>query len=319
MKFIQSLIIGCILCVGFVLIPTQLFAQSGLSINFNPQYPKPSQSFTVSLSSFSTSIQTSLVRWEHEGELLREGVGLSQITFQTARDTSLSVTVTDRNGSVFTQNIPVTVSDVDVLWQVNNAYVPPFYKGKALPVEEAGVISVVAIPNRPERNSFLYRFQRNGVDVIGQGGLGKSSFDFSSSAFDNGNTISAVAQNLNGDIAISGFNVVNYAAPEVVFYERDSRLSTSLGRVIKNNHTVSGDSISLVAVPFFVSLLDINQDNLRMDWTVGSASTQVPGPKNQISVAITPGQRGIVPIELFVENTARIFEKGTVRLNLNFN
>lgn len=319
MKFIQSLIIGCILCVGFVLIPTQLFAQSGLSITLNPQYPKPSESFLVSVSSFSTSIQTSVVRWEHEGALVREGVGLSQITFQTAQDTSLSVTVTDKNESVFTQNIPITVSDVDVLWQVNNAYVPPFYKGKALPVEEAGVISVVAIPNRPERNSFLYRFQRNGVDVVGQGGLGKSSFDFSSSSFDNGNRVSAVAQNLNGDISVSGFNTIKYVAPEVVFYERDSRLGVSLEKVVKNNHTVSGESISIVAVPFFLSVLDLEQNVVKMEWTVGNSKTQAPGLKNQISVAITPGQRGIVPIELFVENTARIFEKGTVRLNLNFN
>lgn len=319
MKLIQGLITVCIVWGSFALGATQLFAQSSLSFVVNPQYPKPSESIVISLDSFFVNIQTSLVRWEHEGVILAEGIGRSQLTFQTTEDTNISVSVKTQDGATFSQLIPIVVSDVDVLWQANNSYVPPFYKGKALPTEESSVISVVAIPNRPERDSLLYRFQKNGVDVSGQGGLGKPSFSFSTSIFDEGNRVSALVQNITGTLSVAGSNVVNYVTPEVVFYERDTRLGTYLQKVVRNNHTVDKKTINIVATPFFLSTTDLEDESLVMEWSVNNRVTDVPGLKNQISVAIQEGQRGIVPLSFFVKNTNRIFEEGTIRLNLNFN
>lgn len=306
-----------LIAISFVLIPTQLFAQSTLSVNINPQYPRPGENIVISLDSYFNNIESSLIRWEKDGQLLREGVGLTQITFQTDQDAQLAVRV-ETSAGLITQAIPITVSEVDVLWQVSNSYVPPFYKGKALPTEESSAITAVAIPDRSDRGSLIYRWQKNGVNVAGEGGFGKPAFSFSTSVFDDGNFLRANVSDTSGSFSLSGSNSLNYVKPRVIFYEHDSRFGNLLGKVVKNNHTVSGDSITLVAIPYFLSTTNILDDVIEMKWSVRGQEVQNNSVKNRVSVAVNPGQSGIIPISLLIEHTARMFENGTINLNLNF-
>lgn len=307
----------CISTMLFVFGGTQLFAQSTLNVSLSPQFPRVGENLVVTIDSYVESITTSNIRWEQNGVFLKEGIGLNQISLQVVGDTELFVTITGES-NVISQRIPIVVSEIDVLWQVSNSYTPPFYKGKALPTEENSVITAVAIANRSERDSLIYRWQKNDSAVSGEGGVGKNSFSFTTSVFDDGNTLRANVSDSSGSLSMSGLNTVSYVSPEVVFYEYDFRLGTLLQKVIKNNHTVSGETISIVAVPFFLSTTNIFDDVISMKWSVRGQEVFQSPVKNRLNVSIQPGQKGVVPISLFVEHAARIFEKGTVNLNLNF-
>ena len=81
------------------------------------------------------------------------------------------------------ETIVIKPSVIVVLWQANNSYVPPFYKGKAMPSPDSE-IKVVALPQIKNSSGFVdpknmtYTWKKDYTNNPDGSGYGKNSFTY---------------------------------------------------------------------------------------------------------------------------------------------
>ncbi len=137
--------------------------QNDLSIYPSPRYPKANESVEIFIESYTTNLDQSSMDWRIDGKTDRRGVGIKSIIVPAGNVGSkktISVTVATKEGRIFEQNVTISISEVEILWEADT-YTPPFYKGKALYSPDAP-LSLLAIPTvpkgtRPETLTYLWK------------------------------------------------------------------------------------------------------------------------------------------------------------------
>ncbi len=316
-----------ILGVTLLLSPVFVLAQSTsvvLNISMSPSNPLAEQSVTVSVSSISFNIDLADIVWSIDGKILQSGTGKKSFNTK-APSAGKSVTVIAKitpKGSEKSLEKSIVIApggDVDLIWEVTDGYVPPFYRGKTLPIKESRIL-VTAIPNVKSSSGvvaqpqdFVYSWKKDGTVMSGQSGFSKQSVFFTNQILDNNNQISVVAS--NGVASVNGLITVTPFQPEIIFYQYDNSSGRALyQKAFSSNNTIGKSRMQIDVEPFFLSKNFKTNPAITIDWKLNGTLANA-GIKNILGVdASTPGT---FSVEAQYKDDSKLFRdlKNTIKFS----
>lgn len=317
-----------IFTIGILLFPSVLFSESQIliqeseiSFEMIPENPEPYEKVVINLYSYATDLDKAVISWLRNNESISSGIGKKSISVVSPGPNSsiiLDITIIPAGqSSAIRKNIVIGPSDMNILWEAVDGYVPPFYKGKALP-SRGGSIKVVSIPNTASITSNIgemdYTWKNNGVTVENTSGYNKNSYLFKNSLFSTEDqievSVSSVSNNYNSTrrITVPAYN------PSLIFYKKSPTDGILYNRGITTDFSLEEDQATFVASPY--NLATGNNDNLfDYTWYVNGEMVSTP-KKNEISIRPT-SRDGYVEIGLTIENLQELFQKVTNVFNVN--
>lgn len=304
-----------------VFLPMVIFAQQNFDVTLStsPEQALPYMPVTVSVDSVSIDLERATIVWSINGKTVKSGMGLKDVTFRAGKlgtTAVVAVTVATIDGGQFSASKTVYTTDADIVWEAYDSYVPPFYKGKALPADEAN-IKAVAIPSvngfgaTVKSKDFVYGWKRNYDAVAGASGAGKASFFFSLDYLNNKEKIGVDIGARSGTYSGVADADIVIVKPSINFYQKTTDGIIHFEKAINGGETLYGGSL-LYAAPFGMSPKNPTDQALTYEWTVGGDTIEPTTRKNTISVDLLRG--GV--LDLLITNTDSLFQEVTKRLTI---
>ncbi len=299
--------LSVVLMLGLACIPTASFAVSSSSINISvvPENPKPAQDVSISLQTYAADLDSAPISWFVNGKSAGSGTGRKSFSFKapaSGAETRVSVKIIFPDGE---NELSITVrpSNMVLLWQADDSYVPPFYKGKALPARESQ-IRVVAMPEVIKGGTFVnpksmtYSWKLDYQNEQDGSGYGKNYFIYTSDYLENTNNVSVVASTTDQLYSTEANVNISAAEPKIVFYRNDSKLGTLWENAIAENHRIEGDEV-IDAAPYFISPKNLFNPILQWGWYINESPVPVGSiVKNLLPVKVQDGASGSSKVHL---------------------
>ena len=240
----------------------------------NPADPGSYTHVTISLASDLVDLSRTDIEWSVNGKTPTGGTGartFSVTTGDSGTTTTISIVITDIDGTVINKTISITPNDLTVLWEATDSYVPPFYPGKKLP-SKGSLVRIAAIPNFANGSSSndptndVYTWSRNGDVVPAASGFGKDYFDFVQNPVVAGDSISVTVSDIANTESATRDADVSFFNPHVLFYGKN--IATGLESPLATSPLeLSNTTVALDAVPYYFSA-GKNPEVLNFSWTV---------------------------------------------------
>ncbi|MEI6581091.1 MAG: hypothetical protein WCO07_02885 [bacterium] len=291
-----------------------------IALSINPAYPNANSNVTATVSTYTTDLNSSKISWILDGNLSLEGIGKKTFSFTVGNSnskTTLEVKIETMSGAVLNKQMVITPTDIDMLYEAYDSYVPAFYKGKKLGAPESN-FKVVAIPNTRNLAGFIYNWKLDDTAKQNSSGYGKDFFTFKQSFLDKNNVVDVIVSDLFGKNIGSGTTIIKTNNPKIIFYEKDPALGTKWEKALGNEFRIGQGGIAIVAEPYFFSSKDINSTNLTFNWSINGEQTQTPAQKNLLAIKPEDGKSGNSNIKVVINNIKTLFQSVEGNLNVNF-
>jgi hypothetical protein len=289
-------------------------------VTTSPENPKPYDSVNISLESYATDLDKSLIEWKGGSKTFLKNTGAKDFSFKMGglgTQAILDVKIITEEGDTIQKRIVLTPTYIDMLWQATDSYVPPFYRGKALPAKE-GSVKIVALPaglGGIQTSNTTYTWKLNGETQQGQSGYKKNSFNFDLTTSELDDTVEVTSNttsgnNLaNGKIKISGIN------PFIIFYKKSPSDGILYNNALQKEIFMKEDDITLIAEPYFISDKNNTNDNV-YSWKINDSEVETPAKRNILTIRPT-ARGGYAKINLDIENTLKLFQKVGQQLTID--
>ena len=290
-------------------------------LTINPQYPKADEDATASLSSHNTDLDKANISWTLNGKLSIQSVGQKSFSFKvgnTGTQTTIQAQIQTTDGSFVNKDATISPTNIDMLWEATDSYVPPFYEGKALAVSESN-IKVVAIPDSSGNGEkYIYNWKQDGNNEPDSSGYGKNFYSFRNSYLEPSNIVEATISDLFGNNIGDEQTTVNLGGPNILFYGKDSNLGIQWEKSLADGYTIDPNGSTIVAEPYFFTPKDLTSNKLQFKWSLGNTEIDTPTVPNEINIKPESGQSGTSSINLSLNNIDSLFLNMTKTLNVNF-
>ena len=300
-------------------------ASVGISVNMIPENPAPGENVNITLSSYVNNLDSVLISWSVNGKSATSAIGKKSFSLNAPKageETSVIATASLPDGSVDTKVI-IRPSVMVLLWQAEDSYVPPFYKGKALPSPDSSV-KVVAMPeirsgaNIVDPKNMVYVWQKDYDNSQDGSGYGKNSFSYVNDYLENSNNIGTTASTIDQKYSSTASLDIGMFQPKIVFYKNDPSIGTLFEQALADGHQILDKEV-LVAAPYFISPSDLRIPFLTWGWYINDQTVSTPiYAKNTLPLQAQAGTSGTSKIRLEINNTQKIFESATKEINVNF-
>lgn len=309
--------------LALILGPSFAFAQSpGFILNQNPLNPGPGDSVSFSISSVEINLDLADIVWIVDGQVALSGKGIKSFNTKAPSNggsKDVSVEVSNQNIGTLKKNTKISSAEVDLLWEAQDSYVPPFYKGKALPVKETGV-KVVAMPSvktsptsQKDPSTFVYSWRKDGSNAVGRSGLGKNSFYFTNEILDRDNRIEVIAS--DGSRSLSGSIIFTPFEPEMLFYENYLTTHPVFKEAIVNNSYLDKiPTLDVVVEPFFLSKAVKGGDRIDTRWSINGQNVN---SRDNTSIKLNIGDVSKINLNFTYDDKDRIFGEHSGAININ--
>lgn len=331
---LQSIIILCVFMLGNITKISvaqaqefNLYSSDDIYIESVPQIPGPNEKVKLTLKSYSFNLNNFNIIWFENGERKSSGYGNKEFNFTTGNSgESVDITgVVEIGNQVLRKELRFTPSEVDLLWEAIDAYTPPFYKGKALPLQQAQ-IKITAIPqtkiiNPTDAPKLVYYWENNYQAVSNASGFGKQSYTFNVNPLNTNEKISVtVNDRQENSFAKNTLDIpTNTFKPEILFYETDNNGRVLTNRALNNFPTIYGDTVKLSFHPLFISSSKKNFVDNYIGWEINDQSTPPQDFAHQNELYITSdGESGSAKIGVNVENIENILQQVSQSISLIF-
>ena len=316
-----------ILVISGFLLPFKVNAVSSSSIlvSVAPENPNPNENVTITLSSYASNLDSVLISWSVDGKSVLSGVGKKSFFLNapaSGGETSVVATIAFPDGAIDTKII-IRPAAMVLLWQANDSYVPPFYRGKALPTPDSE-IKIVALPEIKSGSSLvdpqnmIYAWKQDYNNMQDASGYGKNSFSYVNDYLESSSNISVVASTIDQQNSSEANIDVGTANVKIIFYKNDANLGTIWDQALSDGHKIQNDEI-IEADPYFISPKDIRIPILNWTWSINDSPINVLGSrKNLIPLQVQAGTSGTSKISLSIENQQRIFGTASGEINVTF-
>ena len=298
---------------------------SEISINVIPENPAPGESVTINLNSYTMDLNSLKITWLISGKNVLSGIGNKSytVTAPTAgSETTVTIQVASGETGLETK-VVIRPSVMVVLWQADDSYVPPFYKGKALPTPDS-TIKIVAMPEVKVGSTYLdpknmtYSWRKDFTNDPDASGYGKNYFSYVSDYLDASNFIEVNATTVDQKYSSTASTTVGTFQPELVFYRNNENTGTEFEHTITDGHKIINKEI-LFAAPYFISPKDIRNPRLVWTWSINGTRVFTEGfQKNLLPLQVESGVSGSSKLKLEIENMDKVFQTATKELNLTF-
>ena len=320
----------CLLIIGlYNITPSFCFAQdqigveeSDINVEVSPDNPEPYDDVTISITSYATDLNKAIVSWRIGSEIVLSGIGKTFYTFKAGgagSASTINIEVTPVGGvGLITKTIHIYPSEVEMVWESEDGYVPPFYKGRTLPVK-GGKIRVVAIPNtdtiKSGVGSITYTWSNNGGVVQDYSGYNKNSFIFKNNMLDYTNEVSVTASSVSDNYSATNDVQIPLFDPKIIFYKKSPTDGVLYDNALNKEIYMPEDEVTIVAEPYFMSVKNSVND-LDYVWKINDNNINTPSKKNELTVRPT-SHGGYATMNLVVENLSELFQKVTSGLKIN--
>ncbi len=298
---------------------------SSITVNVIPENPRPNENTDITLSSFAANLDSVLISWSVNGKSVLSGIGKKSFSITApaaGSETDIRVRILLPDGEI-EKTISIRPNVMILLWQAMDSFVPPFYKGKAMPTLDSE-IKIVAMPEIKnnvglvDSKNMTYAWKRDYSNEAEGSGYGKNYFLYTGDYLEGSSNIGVVATTVDQNYSSSANITVGAVEPEISFYKKDSELGIIWERVLPPNHRIEGSEI-VVAVPYFISPGDIRRPELIFNWFINDVLTSVSNfRKNLMPLRVEEGTTGVSKLRLEIENTDKIFQTVSKEIELEF-
>jgi hypothetical protein len=295
---------------------------SDISVDISPSNPQPYSDVTISLSSYAVDINKATIVWKNGKNTLLSGIGKTSYSFKTLGPDvgitfNISITPVE-SGSPLGKQVTIRPSEVTLLWESANGYVPPFYRGKSFPSSES-IIKVVAVPNSASLGSskgkVVYTWKKNDSTDLGLSGYNKDSYVYQNNNLDTEDKITVQASSVDGIYNATNNATIDIVDPTIVFYKKSPTEGVLYNQALGEEVSIPEDQATIVAVPYFLAIKG-NEGDLTYKWQTNGTDIATPLEKTELS--IEPASRGgYATISLAIENASLLFQKVSAQLKLN--
>lgn len=327
LRFLSLSLITILLLTGNTLPLKKAWAASSsdILVNMVPENPAPGENVNITLSSYAYNLDSVSISWSVNGKSGLSGIGQKSFSVNApsaGSETNVIAKIALPDGSVETKII-IRPSVMVLLWQADDSYVPPFYKGKALP-SLGSAVRIVAMPEIKsgskliDPQNMLYVWQQDYNNQPDSSGYGKNSFIYTSDYLENSSTISVTASTLDQKYSSTANINVGMTQPKILFYKNDTNLGTLWEKALLDGYKISGSEV-IQAAPYFISPKDIRIPTLSWNWSINDNFVSVPiYAQNLLSLQVQNGVSGTSKIDLTINNTEKIFETVSKEINVGF-
>ncbi len=299
----------------------------GVTVNVFPEYPGPYESVTISLTGYSANLDSSDIRWSENGKQVSGGVGKTDYTFTTKDvgvQTTITATITTPNSDSSTKRVVITPMGLDLLWEATDSIVPPLYRGKSQPAPGARV-KFVALPNMKKSDGtflgaqdLVYTWKHN-YKTSGTGGYGKNAFMVTLSDLNPSEAVSVTAE--SRDKQLGSFKSMNLAPenPRILWYMASPLYGPQFESAVFDGHSISGNDVSLIALPFFFSPKDTSSSKLTYEWSINDNPVNTGATPNILFLHRDTQEKGGAKINVHITNKGKLFQEATSELQLELN
>lgn len=311
----------------FIILPLKAGAvsQSSILVNVAPENPAPNENVNITLNSYASNLDSVLITWSADGKTVFSGIGKKSFSFKApgaGKEVNIVVTVSLPDGSI-DKTIIIRPAVMLLLWQANDSYVPPFYKGKALP-SPSSQIKIVAMPEIrngsqvADPKNMTYAWKKNYTNNVDGSGYGKNYFLYVNDYLEDTENVSVTASTIDQKYSSQASIEVPTAEPKIIFYKNDAKLGTVWERALVDGHTVINEEI-VEASPYFISPGDIRIPTLIFNWFINDTQISVPAwKKNIMPLKVQIGTSGTAKLKLEIESSDKIYANTSKEINVNF-
>jgi hypothetical protein len=322
-----SSVVYAVLSLGILLffltvVPKTSEAQMSIQTNspqllLQPKLPEPNSEVNVSLDAYTMNTAGAKISWFIDGVEIAERANARSITVTTGElgeEMTVSAQVQQGGGGGFTVRSNIVPGAVDLVLEAET-YVPPFYRGRALPSADA-TVRVVAVPHiagTTDPRTLTYLWEYNGGVLLGGPVRGEQSVELEASRF-SGGYIRVVVSNSDGENVAENAIFIEAMNPEIHFYEENPLRGLS-ELAIKDSLSLIGEETTIHGEPYFFGS-DLFRDKTTFDWKIdGAAVTSANADPHTITLRRAGGggsariqvrALGATPIPQFVDGSFRI-------------
>lgn len=326
LKFLLISGIAILTLSGFIFPYTvSAVSQSSILVNVAPENPSPGENVTITLSSYASNLDSVLISWTVDGRNVLSGIGKKSFSIKAPNaggEMSIVATVSLPDGAI-DKRVIIRPAVMVLLWQANDSYTPPFYRGKALPTPDSEV-KIVAMPEikngttMTDPRNMTYSWKKDYTNNPNGSGYGRNSFLYVNDYLEDSNNISVTASTIDQKYSSSASVDVGTWEAKIIFYKNDATFGTLWERALNDGYRINGADV-IEASPYFISPYDIRIPTLVFNWFINDTQIDVPiWKKNIMPVKAQAGTSGTAIIKLNIESTNKIFANVDKQISVGF-
>lgn len=303
----------------------QVASSNSIDVNIVPPNPAPYENTQVKLSSYAYNLDSVLITWSVDGKSSLSGIGKKSFSL-TAPAAGAESTVVAKialpDGNVELR-VAIRPAVMVMLWQANDSYVPPFYKGKAMASEDSEV-KIVAMPElrsggtQVSPKNMTYAWTKDYTNNQEGSGYGKNFFIYSNDFLEGENIVGVVAQTTDGKTSSEAKITVATRKPEIIFYKNSKEWGTVWESALLSPYQVIGGE-TVMGVPYFISPKNLLNPTLSFTWFINNNAVNILGfRKNVIPLKVEEGASGRSTLRLDIENRDKVFQSTSKQIDMEF-
>lgn len=309
-------IIISIFFVGIFAPSTAFAALDLVNLTTNPKSPGEDQDVKVRIESYAVNLNTANLIWYVNSEPIKEGIAEKELTVHTGNfgtKTTIDVIILTADGKKINKQLVIAPAEVDLLWEAQT-YVPPFYKGKALPTYKS-LVRVTAIPRfnaaTSDPKEYYYKWTYNKVQGAGEA-LSKNSVVIPMNFVN-----TSVPINVNVKLPGTeweGQKTLNITAidPKIVFYQQSPVLGINFDHAFVGGATKETE-FNIYAAPYFFSLDNLLNNQLLFTWKLDRNNTTPDFDQRNLTLVKPSEKASTHEVSLRIQNTKRILQDASTQ------
>ncbi len=289
----------------------QVLSDEFVTITTNPESPQPNQSVTVTIESSITDLNTYVISWYKNDNLVKSDTGATSYTFVTG-DAGVTDTITVLVGDEYIKTINISPAKINLIWETN-ASTHPFYKGKTLSSYQSSV-KVVAMPDiaNVDPKNFIYTWKLDWKVLGNDSGAGKNVLYVDGISEIRDKLVTVNVESIDGTFQAQNSIYINWTEPSLLFYVDDSLLGVLYNKAIIGSLDLNQEEVSLRAYPFYFS----KDGAITYDWKINGDS--ISKFTNNLVTFKRGDEAGSSRIDLGVNNTFRLMQAVSSGFNINY-
>lgn len=261
-------------------------------IAMSPRHPSPGERVRFSLSSNLLNLEYTNIVWKQNGKEIGGGTGMVEFEINTGAlgvKQIISADVSDKNLNAHAEAV-IIPTQVDLLYDADS-YIPPFYKGRALPSAGSRIrMQAIAQFKRADgtlvpESGIAYTWKQNDRIMNAVSGRGKSSATFDAPSLFGAHTIVVSAVSSDGTFSGETSVVIPSVDPIVLLYEDDPLFGVMYHHALANNAVIGDSERAFIGVPHFAPIRTLSDTQISYEWRINNRKV-VADPKKQSTLTI---------------------------------
>ncbi len=274
--------------------------ENAVRILVTPDTPKTGDTMHLEAESALFDLTKSVLTWRIDGQVVAQGTGATKAEYAvgaSATSIDVSLSVEDPLWGSASSDLTITPLELDIVFDAPT-YVPPFYRGRALP-SGGGSMRLQAIARFPGTrgtladSSITYTWRRNNRILTSLSGLGKSNIVIDAPTPGDTDTISVRASANDDTLSATASVAIPSSEPAVMLYEDHPLFGVLFHSALPQEIPSRGD-ITVAAVPYFVTAQRLNDPVLKYSWRINEQpATASSTQKNEITLRSDSGTQSL--------------------------